>query len=276
MSDHLSNAFAPLVNDNTIPCISSSPSLCYHYHPIRNTVGVRRVCSFREGVREKGKRDIALGQCMYAEINKQSNTHKLGTALELFGSQKNSPWKLGNKLSFSFLTSFGDSPFFGRMSKFKDTGSLGSLKEEEVEKKAEGCLTVEERRESPGYIKAICLLFAPNSIPVMLRKLSLSLRDQHFKNLRTWKPSSPTWAFNLPWIQKTEKNKDLEKQSQTISCSLIHSDPHLLKLHWWLCSLTALLTKWKGSFLGTGSRHHRGPKQKKKKKRSKSKFNEWN
>lgn len=135
-SDHLSTAFAPLVNDKTTLCISSFPSLCYHCHPIRNYVGVRRVWSFREGVGEKGERDIALGQCVYAEINKQSNIHKLDTAIEQFVSPKETAPE--NKLSFSFLTFFRDSPFFGRMSKFKDTGSLGSLKEEEVEKRQKG------------------------------------------------------------------------------------------------------------------------------------------
>ena len=105
---------------------------------------MRRVCSqFGSGVvGDRWKRDTALGQCMYAQKqNKAPHTHTHTQTCHrpwAICLTKNSPWKLENKFSFSLLTSLGNSTFFGKMSKFKDTGSLGSLEEKEVEKRQRG------------------------------------------------------------------------------------------------------------------------------------------
>lgn len=82
------------------------------------------------------------------------------------------------------------------------------------------------------------------------------LGDLYFKNLRTWKPSSPTWAFNLPWIQKTEKKK--QRSWKTVPNHFLQPDSFwstptqitLVALFWLL-----YLPNEKASFLGTRSKH---------------------
>lgn len=239
--------FAPPVSTITHCLYLILPSLCYpapHTGILRGWEG----CAVL-GRGSVGGHSIRAMHIYKNNQNKTIHTHTAWHSPWTICLSKSSPWEPENKLIFSpyFL---GYSTFFGKQSNFKDTGRLESW-EGEKQRKSRGVFDRGGEQRKPrtrGEMGGTTGIISPTRRfacflhqILFLSCLGSSVEgvgDLYFKNLRTWKPSSPTWAFNLPWIQKTEKkkSKDLEKQSQIISCSLIHSDPHLLKLHWWLCS----------------------------------------
>lgn len=144
-----------------LPCVSHPPLLFVTTAtPLGILWGWEECEVYGSWVCEKGERDTAVGQCVYAEINKQSNIHKLGTATEQFVSPKKQSLKINSHfLSLLFLQRFS---FLWEDIQIQGHWQFRELEGGRSRKKADGCLTVEERRESPGNIKAICLLFAPN------------------------------------------------------------------------------------------------------------------